>query len=52
MTSKVKADPHVGISAGIEPSCPVRRGRYRRPGCAHYASTLRTADLTTVQPDS
>jgi hypothetical protein len=27
MTSKVKADPHVGISAGIGPSCPVRRGR-------------------------
>jgi hypothetical protein len=34
MTSKVKADPHVGISAGIEPLCPVRRGRYRRLGCA------------------
>jgi hypothetical protein len=47
-----KADPHVGISAGIGPLCPVRRGRYRRLGCAHYTSTQRTADLTTVQPDS
>src|SRR5262249_6106162 len=44
--------PQVGISAGIGPLCPVRRGRYRRLGCAHYASTQRTADLATVQPDS
>jgi hypothetical protein len=37
MTSKVKADPHVGISAGIGPSCPVRRGRspagMAKPAC-------------------
>jgi hypothetical protein len=52
MTSKVKADLHVGIGAGIGPLCPVRRGPIPAPGMRSYASTLRIADLTTVQPDS